>query len=95
MSMQALSNVFKDRIISSGIWSARSPNLNRCDFFVWGCLKNKIYNSNPRTEGEIKENVHREIANIPAEQLRRVNQDLFRRCEECVCVKGHHFQQNP
>jgi hypothetical protein len=26
MSMQALSDVFGDRIISSGIWSARSPN---------------------------------------------------------------------
>jgi hypothetical protein len=28
MSMQALFDVFGDRIISSGIWSVRSPNLN-------------------------------------------------------------------
>jgi hypothetical protein len=33
MSMQALANVFGDRIISSGIWPARSPDLNPCDFF--------------------------------------------------------------
>jgi hypothetical protein len=36
-----------------------------CDFFFWGCLKEKIYISNPRTEG-LKENIPREISNIPA-----------------------------
>jgi hypothetical protein len=41
---------------------------------------------------ELKENIHREIANIPAEQLERVNQNLFCRCEECLHLEGHHFQ---
>jgi hypothetical protein len=27
--------------------SARSPDLNPCDFFFWGCLKDKVYKSNP------------------------------------------------
>jgi hypothetical protein len=47
MSMQAMSIVFGDRIISSGIWPACSPDLNPCDFFFGGCLKDKVYNSNP------------------------------------------------
>jgi hypothetical protein len=42
MSMQALSNVFRDRIVSSGIWPASSPSLNPCDFFFWGCLKDNV-----------------------------------------------------
>jgi hypothetical protein len=37
MSMQALSSGFGDRIISSGIWPARSSDLNPCDFFFLGC----------------------------------------------------------
>jgi hypothetical protein len=75
--MQALSDVFGNRIISSGIWPAHSPDLNPCDFFFfWGCLKDNVYSSNPRT-GELKETIRREIANIPAEQLQRVNQNLF------------------
>jgi hypothetical protein len=45
-------------------------------FFLWGCLKDKVYNSNPRRQ-ELKENIHGEIANILAEQIRRVNQNLF------------------
>jgi hypothetical protein len=69
--MKALS-VFRDRIISSGIWPAHSSDLNPCDVFFLGCQKDKVYNIKPQTE-ELKENVCREIANIPAEQLQRVN----------------------
>jgi predicted transcriptional regulator len=47
MSMKALSDVFGNRIISSDIWSARSPDLNPCDFLFWGCLKDKVYSNNP------------------------------------------------
>jgi hypothetical protein len=35
MSMRALSDVFRDRIVSSDIWPACSPDLNPCDFFFW------------------------------------------------------------
>jgi hypothetical protein len=41
---------------------------------------------------ELKENIHREIANIPAEQLQRVNQNLLRRCQEYLHVEGEPFQ---
>jgi hypothetical protein len=44
-----------------------SPDLIPCDFFFfWGCLKDKVYNSTLQTE-DLKENVHRKIANDPAE----------------------------
>jgi hypothetical protein len=91
MSVQVLPDVFGDRIISSDIWSARSPDTHPCGFYFWGCLKNKVYSSNPRTE-ELKENIRKEIANIPAEQLQRVNQNPFRRCEQCLRVEGQYFQ---
>jgi hypothetical protein len=80
MSTQALSDVFADGTISSGIWTACSPDRNLCDFVFCGCLKDRVYNSNPRTE-EPKENIPGEIANISAEQLQRVNLNLFGRCE--------------
>jgi hypothetical protein len=60
MSTLALSDPFGDRIINSGILSARSPDLNPCDFFFWGCLKGKVYNTNARTK-ELKENTCRKI----------------------------------
>jgi hypothetical protein len=89
--MQALSDVFGDRNIRSGIWPARSSDLNSCDFFFWGCLKGKVYNSNPPME-ELKEYINMEMANFPAEQLQRVSQNLFHWCEECLCVQEQQFQ---
>jgi hypothetical protein len=47
MSMQTLSGVFGERIITTGIWPAHSPDLIPCDFLI---LKDKVYSSNPQTE---------------------------------------------
>jgi hypothetical protein len=75
--MQALSGVFEDRIISSGIWPTRSPDLNPSYFFFWGCLKGKVYSCNPQMEKELKDDICREISDIPAEHLQKVNPNLF------------------
>jgi hypothetical protein len=92
MSMQALSEVFGNRIISSGIWPRHSPDLNPCDFFCWDCLKDKVYSSNPRKEEELMGNIRKETANIPAYQLQKVDKNLFRRHEECILIERQHFQ---
>jgi hypothetical protein len=44
------------------------------------------------TRTELKKNCD-QIANIPAQQFQRVNQNLFRRCEECIRVTAQDFQQ--
>jgi hypothetical protein len=61
--------------------------INPCDFFFWDCLKDKICNSSPRKEEDLKENIRKEITNIPAKQLQP-----FRQCEECLRAEGRHFQ---
>jgi hypothetical protein len=47
-----------------------------CDFFFWGCSKDKVYSSSPRTEEELKESICREILDIAAENLQKVNRNL-------------------
>jgi hypothetical protein len=42
--------------------------------------------------GELKENIRREITNIPGGQLQKVNQNPFSQYEECLRVEGQHFQ---
>jgi hypothetical protein len=88
LSMQALSHVFGDRIISSGTWPACSSDLNPCDFFIRGSLKDKVY----KEEEELQENIRRKYVNISAEELQRVIKNLFCQCEECLHVEGQHFQ---
>jgi hypothetical protein len=34
--------VFEDRLTSRGLWPARSPDLNPCDFYLWENLKDEM-----------------------------------------------------
>jgi hypothetical protein len=40
--------------------------------YLWDNLKVKVYRLNPYTEEELKENIRREILNVPQEELRLV-----------------------
>jgi hypothetical protein len=45
-----------DRIISSGLWSADTSDLNPFDFYLWGTIKQEMYRSDPHTIEELKKN---------------------------------------
>jgi hypothetical protein len=67
ISMQALSDIFRDRNISTDIWHSHSPDLNPSDIFFCGSLQDKFETVKPIWKN--KKKIHIEIANIPAEQL--------------------------
>jgi hypothetical protein len=52
-SIYVLNEVSEDRLISRGLWPARSPDLHPCDFYLWGNLKDKVYSNNPQTLVEL------------------------------------------
>ena len=53
-------------------WPPYSPALNPGDFFLWGYLKERIYDNNPKTLVDLKDNIRREIRCIPADMIGRV-----------------------
>jgi hypothetical protein len=48
-TMAFLKDVFPGRIISQGLWPARTPDLSPPDFFLWGRLKSVVYLKHPHT----------------------------------------------
>ena len=64
ISMREIERVFHDRIISSDLWPARSPDKSPCDFYLSGTLKNAVCKTNPRTLEELKRNIRDESINI-------------------------------
>ena len=46
-----------DRVISKGLWPPRSPNLTPPDYFLWGCLRGRVYRNKPRTIDALKANI--------------------------------------
>ena len=50
-------------------WPTRSPDLTPCDFWLWGFLKARVYRIKPRSLGELKESIKREVHSIPEDML--------------------------
>lgn len=87
-------------------WPSRSPDLSPPDFFLWGYLKDRVYdisrniNGPPRTSpltlAELRDNIQREIdaLNRPeaAGLLERVVNETFVRARECVRENGGHLK---
>ncbi len=57
-NLMLLRTTFKNRVISNRfpklfctgqIWPPYSPDLNLCDYFLWGYLKDRVYANNPTT----------------------------------------------
>jgi hypothetical protein len=53
-------------------WTARSPNLSACDYFLWAYLMSKMYNKCPMTIAELKKNIREEIVALWEEMTHRV-----------------------
>jgi hypothetical protein len=60
-----LGDKFKRKFIHKDLWPPRSPDLNPCDFFLWGHLKAKVYNPLPKTLDDLKGNIETEFKKIP------------------------------
>jgi predicted transcriptional regulator len=69
------------RTVSKGLWPPRSPDLSSCDFYLWGYLKVKVCENNPKTTDELKENLRRSIEVIDINVLRKVTLNVILRAK--------------
>jgi len=87
-----LTSKFSNRFIDKGKWPPRSPDLNPCDFFLWGYLKQKVYNPLPKTIDQLKTNLEREIKKITRETLNSVFLEFEKRCHLIISAEGGHIE---
>ena len=83
---------FQDRIISKNIWPPRSPDLTPAYAFLWGLLKGKVYKNTPRTIEQLKDATRQEIQAVNVDTLGKVFQNLEKRIQVYLDVKGDQFQ---
>jgi hypothetical protein len=74
-------------------WPPRSPDLNPCDFYLWGYLKARVYNPLPKTLDELKSNIRREIEKITKDDLKRVFLNFEKRVVLVIESKGGHIEE--
>ncbi|KAI6661982.1 hypothetical protein LOD99_9652 [Oopsacas minuta] len=79
VSIEWLKQHFKKRIVSRRCqieWAPYSPDLNPPDFYLWGYLKNKVYEEKPRDLNQLKEKIKDEISVIEGPVLKAVKQNF-------------------
>ena len=62
------------------------------DFFLWGLLKGKVYKNTPHTIEQLEDAIRREIEAVNIDTLGKVFQNLEKRIQVCLDVKGDQFQ---
>ena len=75
-------------------WPPRSPDLNMLDYFLWGYIKEQLYNHEAiDTEEELIECVNEIVRNITPDMLENVQLAFIRRLRCCILCQGRHFEQ--
>lgn len=92
MSIQLLHEIFANRLITRGIWPARSPDLTPPDFYLWGALKGKVYENNPLSVNELKKSIVNHIQQISPITLQKVFNNMKKRVQLCIDANGGHIQ---
>jgi len=65
--------------------------LTPCDFFLWGCLKAKVYARRPGTVEQLKEAIRQEVAAIPPTMTRKAMNNFREQHQQCVINNGRHL----
>lgn len=76
-------------------WPSNSPDLNPCDFFLWGYLKEKVFAENPKTLEELKKAITKAVNRLNNEDkhmLESVFRGFKNRLEYCSLAEGNHFE---
>lgn len=88
-----LEGKFNVKFINKTQWPPRSPDLNPCDYFLWGYLKSKVYRPLPKTLDDLKTNITREINNINTSVLESVFLNFKKRCQLLIEKNGGHIEE--
>lgn len=89
-----LSN-FGEKVISRHFprpWPPRSPDLNPCDYFLWGYLKHKVFLRNPQSINDLKEAIVAEIYLLDGDILKKTIASLFDRLLCVLSVDGRQVE---
>lgn len=93
-----LQNTFPNRVISTRgtiQWPPRSPDLAPNDFFLWGHVKEKIYqheHNRPHNLAELRGQIMNALASVTPEQLSRTRAEFYNRLGYCLAQQGGLFE---
>ena len=92
---------FDDRIIGLGFeteegneitWPPYSPDLNPCDYWLWGSMKDAVYRVGPKNLHDLKTTIENYVKEISADTMNNVITNFKKRLELLKTGEGNHFE---
>ena len=95
--MEWLDSIFKERMLAikslrGDSWAPYSPDCNPCDFFLWGFLKEKVYQPLPANMASLKRKIRSEFEKIPDLLVTKAVLSMKKRGELMVQADGKQFE---
>lgn len=90
-----LNNQWREQWIGRGghiSWPARSPDLTPMDFFLWGYVKDLVYQKIPTDAENMKERIRNAFQNISRNMLADVRTHHVQRLNLCITEHGRNFE---
>ncbi|GBM34527.1 hypothetical protein AVEN_43185-1 [Araneus ventricosus] len=73
-------------------WPPYSPDLNPCDSFLWGYIKDKVYAGNPQSIEDLKTAIQTVIESIETSTLQLVLQNFALLLRHIIAIDGRHIE---
>ena len=97
MNMDYLDRIFQERMLAlkarrGDSWAPSSPDINPCDFFLWGYLKELVYKPLPANLPELKEKVRLAFRDLPESMVARAVYGMKKRSKKLLKTGGETFE---
>ena len=97
MVMDYLDRVFQERMLAlkarrGESWLPSSPDMNPCDFFLWGYLKELVYMPLPAPLQDLRWRIEREFNNLPEAMVARAIFEMKKRALKLCKTGGKAFE---
>lgn len=73
-------------------WPAKSPDLTKLDYFLWGYVKDLVYRIPPTTPENMRERIREAFNTVTPLMLENVNRSLTNRLNLCLQQNGRVFE---
>ncbi|GBM52018.1 hypothetical protein AVEN_122384-1 [Araneus ventricosus] len=99
--LETINSVFGSRVIAYQYpnsypdalhWPPYSPDMNPCDFFLWGHMKDLVFKKKPTDLISLKRSIINSFANFKRKTLELVTDNFVTRLRYCATSDGSHFE---
>jgi hypothetical protein len=73
-------------------WPARSPDLSPADYFLWGHLKDIVYQTKHRTLNSLKQSIISAFSTIDSDLCEKVCETVPERLQKYIDRDGRRFE---